>query len=374
MVVKRQTAQAVIIGGGVMGLATAYYLAKNGMQDVVVVEKNTVCSGSSGRCAGGFRQQFPTVPEVQMAMDSVKLLETLEDELDYEFEFRQGGYLVLSYNEEHAAQAKKTMAMQQEVGLGVEWKNHSQIVDMAPWLNTDEGFTGAAWCPTDGVVNPFKMVFAYEHAFTRLGGKVYPHNEVKNITRIADDNFIVHTDKHEIFCSMLINCTGAFGKRIGAMLGVNIPVVPMAREKIITERVKFFQPFLCHSPLHTLHFNQTQCGSFLMSCANLHIKQRDDLKNTWRFTHETASAVGRLVPALKNIKIVRQWAGFYEATPDGQPYLGKIDGLKNYYQNLGYNGHGLMLAPSAGSALAAQILGNEVPVWYDTFAMNRLQA
>lgn len=369
---KKNSAQTVIIGGGVMGLATAYYLAKNGMKDLVVIEKNTVCSGSSGRCAGGFRQQFPTVPEVQMAMDSIKLLEKLEAELEAEFEFRQGGYLVLSYDDDHATKTQETMAMQQSLGLDVVWKSHSQIASMAPWLNTEEGFIGGAFCQTDGVLNPFKMVSAYEKAFLRLGGKVYSNSEVKKITKLVDDSFIVHTDEHNISCSILINCCGAFGKRIGEMLGIDVPVVPLAREKIVTEPVKFFQPFLCHSPLHTLHFNQTSHGSFLMSCANMAIKQRGDLKNTWRFTHETALAVSRLLPALSKVKIVRQWAGFYETTPDGQPFIGKVNGLKNYYQNLGYNGHGLMLAPASGLAVAADILGLEVPSWYSTFAMDRL--
>ena len=366
-----KTATAVIIGAGAMGCATGYYLAKAGVRDVVVLEKESVCSGSTGRCAGGFRQQFPTRPECQLAKESVDMLAQLEDELEYGFEFRAGGYLVLSYTKDHAENAKKTISMQQELGIPVTWKTPSEISDMAPWLNSDEGFIGAAWCPTDGVLNPFKLTFGYAAAFKRLGGQLIEHCPVTGIDK-QENGYLIHTADGDISCDLLINCTGAYAAKIGEMLGCEIPVVPLAREKIVTEPVKFFQPFLCNSPLHTLHFNQTNHGSFLMSCANMSIKQRGDFKNTWRFTQETAAAVKRLVPCLSKVKILRQWAGFYETTPDGKPFIGRIDGLNNYWQTLGFNGHGMMLAPAAGRAVVSDILGQQLPVWYDAFAMSRL--
>lgn len=363
---------AVVMGGGVMGCAAAYYLLEAGVKRVILVEKGAICSGSSGRCAGGFRQQFPTVPEVKLAMDSIKRMETLADELEADFEFRQGGYLVLSYTNEHAEGAKKTIAMQQGLGLPVVWKSPQEINTLAPWLNADEGFIGGAWCPTDGVLNPFKFTFAYAEACERLGGQIMAHNAVTNIIVEADGTYTVHTEQGEFHTEMLVNCTGAYSAKIGEMLGVEIPVVPLAREKIVTEPVKFFQPFLCNSPLHTLHFNQTNHGSFLMSCANMSIKQRGDFKNTWRFAQETADAVRRLVPALRKARILRQWAGYYETTKDGKPFIGRIEGLKNFVQTVGYNGHGLMLAPAAAQAVVNDLLGKPVPDWYDAFAMSRI--
>jgi len=368
-----KTADAVVIGGGMMGCATAYYLAKAGVRNVVLLEKYSVCSGSTGRCAGGFRQQFPTAPEVQLAMDSIRKLETLQEELEADFEFRQGGYLVLSYTEEHAVSAKETIAMQQELGLPVVWQTPEEISQMAPWLNREEGYVGGAWCPTDGVLNPFKLNFAFADAFRRLGGTIRQYTPVTGIGALAGGSYAVHTPEEAIAAGLLVNCTGAYSAEIGEMLGHPIPVVPLAREKIVTEPVRFFQPFLCNSPLHTLHFNQTKHGSFLMSCANMSIKQRGDFKNTWRFTQETAEAVRRLVPCLAKVKILRQWAGFYETTADGKPFIGGIEGLENYAQTLGYNGHGMMLAPAAAAAVVDGVLGKEVPDWYPAFAMSRLE-
>ena len=365
-------AEVVVIGGGAMGTATGYYLTKNGIKDVVLLERESLLSGSTGRCAGGFRQQFPTRPECQLAKESIDIIKTLQEELDYDFERCFGGYLVLSYTEEHAADAKKKIAMQQELGIPVVWKTPDQIGVMAPWLNRDEGFVGAAWCPTDGTLNPFKFVFAFAEAFKRNGGQIYTHTPVVDIKKNGT-GWRVITPEGEIECEVLVNCTGAYSAAIGKMIDHPIPVVGLAREKIITEPVKFFQTFLCNSPLHTLHFSQTKHGSFLMSCANMSIKQRGDFKNTWRFTQETADAVRRLVPCLAKVKILRQWAGFYETTPDGKPFIGKIDGQENYWQTLGYNGHGMMLAPAAGRAVADEIAGKPVPEWYDTFKMSRVE-
>ena len=367
-----KTADAVVIGGGAMGTSVAYNLAKAGVKDVVLLEKSDICSGSTGRCAGGFRQQFPTRPEAHLGKDSIDILFQLEDELDCDFEFRPGGYLVLSYTEAHAENAKKEIAMQRELGIPVVWKTPSEIESLAPWLNQDEGFIGAAWCPTDGVLNPFKLTFGFARAFERLGGKIFEHCAVTGIDKTGT-NYLIHTEDGDIAAGMLFNCTGAFAAKIGEMLDHPIPVVPLAREKIVTEPVKFFQPFLCNSPLHTLHFNQTNHGSFLMSCANMSIKQRGDLKNTWLFTQETADAVARLVPCLRKVKILRQWAGFYETTEDHKPFIGRVDGLDNYWQTLGYNGHGMMLAPAVSRAVVADMMGQPVPEWYSAFAMSRVE-
>lgn len=363
---------AIVIGGGIMGCTAAYYLLKSGIRNVAVLERYSVCSGSTGRCAGGFRQQFPTIDECRLAKESVKIIEGIEDELGADVEFNQGGYLVLSYTEEHAKDAKKKIAMQQSIGIPVRWMEVPEIEQMAPWLNGDEGFLGAAWCPTDGTLNPFKMTFAYANKVKQLGGRIYQDTEVTGIDVLPSGGFTVHTANGDFGSELLFNCAGAFSAKIGGMLGREIPIVPLAREKIITEPVKFFQPFLCNSPLHTLHFNQTRHGSFLMSCQNMRLKQRSDLRNTWRFTEETADAVSRLLPVLRNVRILRQWAGYYETTKDGKPFIGGIEGLSGFWQTAGFNGHGLMLAPAASKALVNKALGKKVPEWFSAFDMARI--
>ena len=372
MNLSSKTVDAVVIGGGIMGCATSYYLTKAGIKDVVLLERDVLLSGSTGRCAGGFRQQFPTIPECQLAKESIDMIKALNDNLENDFEYTEGGYLVLSYTKEHAIDAKVKIAMQNKLGINVRWMENNEISDMAPWLNADEGFLGAAFCPTDGVLNPFKFTFAYAEEFKKNGGTIMQHTNVTGIEIHNNSSYVIKTPQGNFNTGLLFNCTGAYSAEIGKMLGYEIPVIPLAREKIVTEPVNFFQPFLCNSPLHTLHFNQTKHGNFLMSCADLSIKQRSDLKNTWRFTQETASSVRRLVPSLGKIKIMRQWSGFYETTVDGKPFIGGIDDLKGFAQIVGFNGHGMMLAPAAGKAIVNYVLGKPVPEWFEAFNMNRL--
>jgi len=103
------------------------------------------------------------------------------------------------------------------------------------------------------------------------------------------------------------------------------------------------------------------------------IKQRHDLKNTWRFSQETADAVRRIVPALGKLKILRQWSGYYETTPDGKPLIGGIEGLKGYAMAVGFNGHGMMLAPAVGKAIVNYSLGESLPEWFEAFNIKRLK-
>ncbi|HZK26088.1 MAG TPA: FAD-binding oxidoreductase [Thermoclostridium sp.] len=366
------TVDAVVVGGGIMGCATAYYLTQAGINNVALLERDVLVSGSTGRCAGGFRQQFPTIPECQLAKESVDMIKALNDELDKDFEYNEGGYLVLSYTEDHAKNAKEKIAMQNKLGIDVRWLETNEIADVAPWLNIDEGFIGAAFCPTDGLLNPFSFTYAYAEAFQKNGGSIFQHTNVTGIEINNYSNYVVKTSQGNFHTDLLFNCTGAYSGAFGDMLGHKIPVIPLAREKIVTEPVKFFQPFLCNSPLHTLHFSQTKNGNFLMSCADLSIKQRKDLKNTWRFTQQTANSVRRLVPALGKVKILRQWSGFYETTADGEPFIGGIDGLEGFAQAVGFNGHGMMLAPGACKAIVDYALGDDVPEWFDTFEMKRI--
>ena len=368
-----KTADAVVIGGGAIGAATAWYLEKYGVKKVILLERGEILSGSTGRCAGGFRHQFPTVPECLMAKDSLAKIAVLQEELNEDFEYNKGGYLVLSYTEKDAEEAKKKIAMQNQLGIRVRWMEPDEIEQMAPWINRSEGYLGAAWGPDDGMVNPFKFTLAFIHAFQRKGGMVFCHTPVVSIHHHAG-TFDVGTSSGSVNTPLLFNCTGAYSRRIGDMLGIDIPVTPLAREKIVTEPLKPLQPFLCNSPRHVLHFNQTKNGNFLMSCANLSIRQRTDLKNTWLFAQETAEAVRRLVPALGKVKILRQWAGFYETTPDGKPLIGSFDGLDGYEMAVGFNGHGMMMAPGAGSAIVKQALGEPVPDWFDSFPTTRFAA
>lgn len=367
-----KTFDAIVIGGGIVGSATAYYLERAGIEKVAMIERGGLCDGSTGKCAGGFRQQFPTVSECMLAMQSCKIMSSLSEELGEDIEFNQGGYLTLAYTEEQMKIAKEKISMHRDLGIDVSWLDVQEIRSMAPWLNEKEGFLGASFCQTDGVVNSVKMSLAYARAAKNYGCELHLYSEATGIKVNSDRTFTIYTSNNNFNTKLLYICTGAYSAKIGRMLGFEIPVVPLAREKMITAPIEFFQPFLCVSPFHELHFNQTPNGSFYMSCGKNLIK-RSEPSITHAFAQATRSAIARLVPKLAQVNIICHWSGLYETTPDGKPFIGKISKYEGLHIAAGFNGHGLMLAPAAAKELVSCSLGKKAPEWFDSFNIMRLK-
>ncbi len=229
---------AIIIGGGVLGTSIAYYLTKRGLKDICVLEKQFLASGSTGRCGGGFRQQWSTEANARLAMASVKKLEHIDEELGMNTECFQGGYLILAHTPEDEAQFKKNIAMQQRLGLKVDLVDPKRAKEIVPFLDTDAGnVRSACWCPTDGHINPFLMTQAYAEAAKRAGAQVHLWTTVKNVMK-KTDTFFVMTDKGTYQTPILINCAGGFAREIGKMLNVEIPVDPYRHEILVTEPVE----------------------------------------------------------------------------------------------------------------------------------------
>ena len=168
-----------IIGGGVNGCSLAYNLAKKGVK-VAVVEKNYLSSGATGKCGAGIRQQWTTVENTKLAIDSIKIFTKLSKELGEDIELRQGGYLIVIHNKKEMEQSEKNVEMQRKLGLKVDILNPDQINDIVPILNVKNmKAIGATFCPTDGHANPFKTTFAYANAAKKHGAEIYTHNKVK---------------------------------------------------------------------------------------------------------------------------------------------------------------------------------------------------
>lgn len=221
MMIKK--ADIVIIGGGVVGCSIAYNLAKLGAKNIILLEKNTLASGATGRCGAGIRQQFGTKMNCILARESIKIFENLSQELEYDIELNQGGYLILAYTEKEVNQFKKNVALEQSLNIKARFITVEEAKEIVPPLNT-EGILAATFCPTDGHANPFKTNFAYAEAAERLGVKIYTFTEVKEIETENHKIVAVNTDKGKVLTPMVVNAAGGYSGIIGKMVGVDIPV------------------------------------------------------------------------------------------------------------------------------------------------------
>jgi sarcosine oxidase subunit beta len=350
----KRCADVVIIGAGVTGAALAYELAKRGIRDVVILERRFPCSGATGRCGGGIRQQFTTPHNIRLAMESVKRYETLSEELGVDIEFIQGGYLILAETEEEREAQRKAVALQNELGLPSRLLSPEEALDVLPLLDAST-ITGATYCPTDGHANPFRVVEGFLAQARRMGVMVEKFTAVTGLVVEGGRIVRVHTSSGEISPGAVVNAAGAWSVEIARMAGVELPNVPVRHEIAITEPVEFFMDVMVISIHNGIYFSQTKEGQIIGGIGFPDEKPGYVISSSLRFLRVYARELTRYVPALGQLAVLRQWAGLYDVTPDAQPVLGPTPGVENFIQANGYSGHGFMIAPAVAKHLADYI-------------------
>jgi len=356
----KSSADCVIIGGGIIGTSVAYYIAKSGMTNCIVLEAEHLAHGGTGRCGGGIRQQWSTEPNARLAMESVRIFTTLEEELGEDIEFLQGGYLVLAYTDEDVEQFEKNVELQRGLGLDVEILQPHEIGPrVVPELNTDR-VKMATWCPKDASANPFLATRAYAAAAKRLGVDVELFTPVRRILTENGRVTGVETDRGVISTSRVINAAGSHSVPLARTAGVELPIKPYRREILVTEPLeRFFHPMII-SFSFGIYFRQVRHGSILGGFAYPDEQPGFNQTSSVDFLTTMSKKLAYLMPVLENVKVVRQWAGLYDVTPDAQPIIGETDGVEGFFQANGFSGHGFMIAPMV-STLLAQIVVGQTP-------------
>lgn len=369
---SKNSAEVVIIGGGVIGCATAYYLAKAGISDVVLVEKSFLSSGSTGRCGAGVRQQWGLEMNVLLARESIRAFENLNEELDtgYDIEFKQKGYLMLAYSEPLFEQYKKNVALQQSLDVPVKLLKPHEAKEIVPYLNTD-GLVGATFCPTDGHINPFICTISYAEAAKRLGVEIRTFTEATGIKVDKGKVTAVETTGGTIHTGKVLNASGGYSAQVAAMAGIELPTYPERHQILVTEPVAPIQDPMVISLAHGFYCQQTPHGSFIMGFGDPNELKAHVITSTWHFMEEMAAKVLPVLPPLAQLRVVRQWAGLYNISPDAQPILGSIPQVEGFYCAVGFSGHGFMLAPVTGMALAAQMAGQDFPIDISPLSIER---
>ncbi|MGQ9702646.1 MAG: NAD(P)/FAD-dependent oxidoreductase [bacterium] len=367
---NNNTADAIIIGGGIIGCATGYYLTKKGLK-VYLFEKDYLTAGSTGRCIGGIRQQFSTELSIRIAMESVKKFKMMNEELGIDVEFSQDGYLFLAHSKEKEETYKNLIALQQRMGLDVKYVDVKTIQEIVPGINP-EGLLGGAYCPSDGQANPFLVVDGYARKIKEKG-KVFTHSTVARINVDGSRaNSIATIDGETYYAPIIVNATGPFIRSFSSHLGIDIPVYPERHESLITEPIEvFFRPMIVDYRPDGCYFHQkAKQGSIIGCYTPVPNVPGNDLGSSFEFLKEMGRRMARLIPKLENIKIIRQWSGSYEMTPDGNPILDKTD-IEGLWIIGGFCGHGFMLGPEIGYLAAEYITQGKPPYDISEFALKR---
>ncbi len=366
-------ADAVIIGGGATGLGLAYRLVKKGMKNVVVFERGYIGSGASGRFPGGVTQQLSTKEEITLARNGVKMLERLSPELNHNIMFRRSGSLNLAFNEGQVKVLEDSVRLQNLMKVKSRFIGQSEVKKMVPMLDVDK-IIGAAFCPTDGIAYPMALLWGYTQAIKREGGKIRAFSEVKGIKVEGGEVKSVATDNGEIETCIVVNAAGACSGDVAKMTGLDIPNQVRKQEFLVTEPLSpFLDPFIL-SPRDDLWLAQLIRGETVCSLPSTDDVSLNDTSSSIEFLERIARFLIEIMPQFRDLKVMRQWAGLYDATPDGKPVLGELDGVKGFIQANGFCGCGLGLPTSAGELLAVLLVDGKSSPLFKSFRAERFFA
>jgi len=369
------TYDIIIVGGGITGVATAYELAKKKAGRILLLEKEFVSAGSTGSCAAGIRAQFGTEFNIGLMKRSLDKFEHLARELDYpedKIELWQGGYLVLAYSEKEWENLKSRVEVQHRLGIMTEILTVEEIIARFPQLNLD-GVYGGTFHQRDGHADPLHTTFAYARAARRLGVEIREWTRVEGLVQEKGKIRGVKVNGELIEGEKVLVACGAWSSHLMKTVGVEIPLWGEKHEILITEPLeRAFAPMVISFSIG-YYIQQRPHGSFIMGIgpenpAHWHDPRDFDFSPTWRFLERMSQAATSVLPMLKSVNIVRQWAGLYEMTPDAHHILGPIDEVPGLYIAAGGSGHGFMFGPVVGELMAEWILGETLS--YDITRLN----
>ncbi len=367
------SADVVIIGGGIVGCASAYYLARRGLS-VILLEKSTVGSEASGRNAGGVRAQCRDRRERLHAMASIEIWKTLEDELGLDVEYVQGGNIRLATTEERMDALAREAEEELADGLYVELWDRTELRRRAPYLS--DRFIGAKYCPTDGVANPILASRAFGWAARRAGVTLLEHTEAREVVVKGGRVTAVHAHGPEgevrVRASWVIHAGGPWTPELAGTLDLNIPIRPQRAVMAVTEPVSpFFTEFVSSHDVR-LYARPARSGHIHVGVHSEPDPTFD--KRTPRQIVQHLARLDELIPALARVRILRTWAGTLAMTPDGIPVVGPVPGIQGYLLAAGFCGHGFCLGPIMGKLLSELVVDGRPSLSLDAFSPHRFHA
>jgi sarcosine oxidase subunit beta len=355
-----QTADVVIIGGGIVGSSIAYHLTEQGCKNVIVIEREAhQGKGSTGKSMGGVRAQFSTPVNIQMSLYSIPFYAAFDDRLGHPAGYRPQGYLFLATSDAHLRYLATNMQKQVQLGLkSVEKVSPEDIAKTYPLLKTDD-VLGGNFCSTDGFVDPYSAMIGFMTKASEQGARLWRGTEVIGVATDCNGVAAVMTSRDTISTRSVVNAAGAWAAQIAKMVGIDLPVVPLRRMLVPTEP---FSDYPHTAPMtidmsNGFHFRPESLG-FLLAWNDP--EETTGYKTDFEpsFIEKILERAANRVPCFENVAVnpKKAWAGLYEMTPDHHPILGAVPDVPGFFCANGFSGHGVMHAPATGKILSDLVL------------------
>jgi sarcosine oxidase subunit beta len=344
-----------VIGGGALGAATAFHLRRLGVRDVVLLERDSLGSGSTSKSAGGIRTQFADELNIRIALRSLSEFERFAELTGAEIAFRQYGYLFLLDTPADVASFRHALALQQSLGVPSRELTPAEAAELVPQLELD-GVLAAAFCARDGYATPETVVQGYASA---SGATVLQGCAVTGIDVRGGRIVAVETGRGRIHTDTVVCCAGIWSKEVGALAGVELPVEGVARSMWFTPQdgglperlpltIDFSSGFYFHREGPGLAFGGRE-----------------------RALEDVAEAAARRLPVLADLPVQSSWWGWYDVSPDWNALVGEAAESSRFFYATGFSGHGFQQAPAVGEHLAELVVGRTPTLDLSAFSAGR---
>ncbi len=353
-----ETADVVVVGGGVVGASAAYHLAAAGAGRVLLLEReDALGTGSTGACAGGFRHQFSSVVNIRLSLASVPMILSFRETHGIPLDVHQDGYLFLVRSE--ASWRSFVAAAELQRGLGVDARllQPEEAGALAPGLSLD-AIVGATFCPDDGIADPSGLTAGYATIARGAGAELRTGVDVRAVLTDGARVTGVETSEGQIWTEVVVNAAGPWAGLLAKTCGVVLPLEPVPRSVVVTG------PFPGAPDRKTLvidadtsfYFHREGPGVLMGMGSPNERASFDTTVDEVMVANELVPTAIRVFPPLERAGIARTWAGLYEMTPDRHPIIGPVTGSTGLYLACGFSGHGFQHAPIVGKLLAEMIV------------------
>lgn len=360
MTFARDRYRTVIVGAGIVGLFTAYRLARAGAGPTLVLDRGFLSSGGSGRNGGGIRQQWETRSTVRLARESVRAYREFGSEFGYNIWFRQGGYLFLAESDAELGRLRTVHDLVRSEGLPARTLGPDEVARLVPGI-APGAVVGGTYLGSDGTLYPFPAVWGVYEAVRALGVEVALGVEALGVGTRDEKVASVVTSAGTVATPTVVNAAGGWSGEFSRRAGLEVPNVATRHEILATEPMKTFLDPMVVRARDGLYFSQTLRGEIVGGLSVPHAPgTARGVPSSPRFLTAMARALVDLVPRLGALGVLRAWTGFYDDTPDGFPVIGEDPRRPGFVHANGFGGHGFMLAPAASRRVAAAVLGEPV--------------
>lgn len=365
-----------IIGGGVIGCSVAYHLSEEFGEEVVLLEKDFIASGSSGLSAGILSQQLWNEIDVELVKKSIEWVRGMSEE-EEGIELHQDGMMKLVCTEEEVEPLKRNVDVQRSVGCDVRCLEPSEVAEISPEIALND-VVGVAYCPDDSYVDPYQLCVQFAKKAEDRGVKFLQRSEVKGIEKKEHGVFQMRTARDTVESENLIICAGPWSKKVALILGVELPLKPYRTQAAITT------PFMANARIPMVHdvtnsfYMKLETGGTVLAGDGTESIESDpdNFKERAGFDFMTSISEKMLkrLPLSEKASLVRGWAGLCTATPDRHPLIGFHSEVRGLFLAVGFNALGVMRAPGIGEIVSDLILGRKTQDDFSEFDPNRFES